>query len=210
MRTPLGDESARESIRFGEDKPHDGGYGAQMSEDRRKPQPEPRRGSAFDLLLMMFLAVVLVFGVIRPFVAEVFLIPSESMSPTLKVGDSVLALKFAYRFTEPRRGDLAVFSDPEGELTIKRIVGLPGDRVATRDGVLYVNGEPKRESYVDYELTDSTFYGPEKVPAGHVYVMGDNRSNSKDSRVFGPVAEEDLLGRVVLRVAPLGEAGLLK
>lgn len=164
----------------------------------------------FDLLLMMLLAGVLMFGVIRPFVAEVFLIPSGSMSPTLKVGDSVLALKFAYRFTEPQRGDLAVFSDPEGELTIKRVVGLPGDTVAVWDGVLRVNGEPQREPYVNYRLTDSTFFGPEKVPAGHVFLMGDNRSNSRDSRNFGSVPEEDLLGRVILRVAPVGEAGLLK
>lgn len=169
-----------------------------------------RRAGAFDLLLMMLIAGVLMFGVIRPFVAEVFLIPSGSMSPTLKVGDSVLALKLAYRFTEPQRGDLAVFSDPEGELTIKRIVGLSGDKVATRDGVLYVNGEREREPYVDYQLTDSTFYGPDEVPAGHVYMMGDNRSNSKDSRAFGPIPEEDLLGRVLLRVAPVGEAGLLE
>lgn len=169
-----------------------------------------RRAGAFDLLLMMLLAGVLMFGVIRPFVAEVFLIPSGSMSPTLKVGDSVLALKFAYRFTEPQRGDLAVFSDPEGELTIKRVIGLPGDTVAVWDGVLRVNGEPQREPYVNYRLTDSTFFGPEKVRAGHVFLMGDNRSNSRDSRNFGLVPEEDLLGRVILRVAPVGEAGLLK
>lgn len=206
MRTPLGDEGIRESLRVGRDEPPDGEPGTGMQGSPRKF----RRGSVLDLLLMMFLAMMLMFGVIRPFVAEVFLIPSESMSPTLKVGDRVLALKLAYRFTEPERGDLAVFSDPEGELTIKRVVGLPGDTVATRDGVLYVNGEPKRESYVDYELTDSTFYGPEKVPAGHMYVMGDSRSNSKDSRAFGPVPEEDLLGRVILRVAPVGEAGPLE
>lgn len=169
-----------------------------------------RRAGAFDLLLMMLLAVVLMFGVIRPFIAEVFLIPSGSMSPTLKVGDSVLALKFVYRFTEPERGDLAVFSDPEGDLAIKRVVGLPGDTVAVWDGVLRVNGEPQREPYVNYRLADSTFFGPEKVPAGHVFLMGDNRFNSLDSRTFGPVPERDLLGRVILRVAPVGEAGLLE
>lgn len=148
------------------------------------------------------------FGVVRPFVAEVFRIPSESMSPTLKVGDSVLAAKFAYRFSEPERGDLAVFDGPEGT-TIKRVVGLPGDTVAVRDGVLVVNGDAKREPYVDYELTDSSFFGPERVPEGHVFVMGDNRSNSLDSRSFGPVPEEDLTGKVVLRLAPLGRIGTL-
>lgn len=180
-----------------------------MHGDRRKTRPKTRRGSAFDLLLMMFLAAVLVFGVIRPFVAEVFLIPSASMSPTLEVGDRVLASKLAYRIGEPQRGDLAVFKDPEGELAIKRVVGLPGDTVSVWDGVVRVNGKPKREPYVDYELTDTTFHGPEKIPAGHVYLMGDNRSNSLDSRNFGPVSRKDLAGQVLLRVLPLDRVGTL-
>lgn len=146
------------------------------------------------------------FGVVRPFVAEVFRIPSESMSPTLETGDSVLAAKFAYRFSDPERGDLAVFDGPDGT-TIKRVVGLAGDVVAVRDGVLVVNGEPKREPYVDYGLTDSSFFGPERVPKDHVFVMGDNRSNSLDSRAFGPVPREDLTGRVLMRISPLDRAG---
>jgi signal peptidase I len=159
-----------------------------------------------EFALILVLCVILMFGVVRPFVAEVFRIPSESMSPTLETGDSVLAAKFAYRLAEPERGDLAVFDRPDG-MTIKRVVGLPGDTVGIRDGVLVVNGEPQREPYVDYNLTDSSFFGPEKVPAGHVFVMGDNRSNSRDSRVFGPVPEEDLTGKVLLRVAPLDRVG---
>ncbi len=181
--------------------------------ESRSGKPGVRRKthrSPLDFILILALSLVFIFGFVRPFVAEIFRIPSESMSPTLEVGDSVLAVKLAYRFGEPRRGDLAVFEDPEGELAIKRVVGLSGDRMAVRDGVLYVNGKRKRESYVDYELTDSTFYGPEKVPSDHVYLMGDNRSNSKDSRVFGPVSEGDLLGEVVMRVAPLREAGPLR
>lgn len=183
--------------------------------DERGPEaeehtaPSRRRGNVFDLLLVMFLVFVLMFGVARPFVAEVFRIPSESMSPTLQVGDSVLALKFAYRLEAPERGDLALFEGPEGEIAIKRVVGLPGDKISVYDGVLRVNGEVRSESYVNYKLTDSTFFGPERVPAGHVFVMGDNRSNSLDSRTFGPVPEEDLLGRVILRVSPLDRVGTL-
>lgn len=169
--------------------------------------PPKRRASVFDLLLVMFLVFALMFGVVRPFVAEVFRIPSESMSPTLEIGDSVLTVKFAYRIGDPERGDLALFKDPEGVIAIKRVVGLPGDTVSVRDGVLYVNGERRKEAYVDYELVDSTFYGPEKVPAGHVFLMGDNRSNSRDSRDYGPVPEGDLLGQVILRVLPLDRVG---
>ena len=106
---------------------------------------------------------------------------------------------------------MVLFQAPEeaGAPTIKRIVGLEGDRVAVLDGVLFVNGEKVREGYVDYEHTDSTFYGPTEVPEGYVFVMGDNRSNSLDSRTYGPIPEEDLLGEVTLRLLPLSRAGAL-
>ncbi|QIN79374.1 signal peptidase I [Rubrobacter marinus] len=161
-----------------------------------------------DLVVVLALSVIFVFGVVRPFVAEPFLIPSGSMSPTLEPGDRVLAAKSAYRLTEPGRGDLAVFEDGGGAV-IKRVVGLPGDEISVEDGVLVVNGEFVREPYVDYGLTDSSFFGPETVPEGHVFVMGDNRSNSLDSRTTGPVPEEDLLGRAVLRFWPVERAGAL-
>lgn len=151
------------------------------------------------------------FGVVRPFVAEVFRIPSESMAPTLEAGDRVLVNKFVYRFTEPERGDLVLFEEPvnEGPLAIKRVVGLPGDKVAVWDGVLFVNGERREEFYVDYQTADSTFFGPERVPEDHMLVMGDNRANSLDSRSFGAVPDEDVLGKVSLRLWPLGRTGAL-
>lgn len=158
------------------------------------------QSSVFDLLLVMVLVFVFMFGVVRPFIAETFHIPSESMAPTLEAGDRALVNKFAYRFTEPKRGDVVLFQDTQNRATIKRVVGLPGESISVWDGVLRVNGEPRRETYVDYELTDSTFFGPEEVPAGHVFVMGDNRTNSEDSRTFGPVPEEDLRGKAFLRL----------
>lgn len=169
---------------------------------------ERRRATPVELALMLLISVLVMFGLVRPFVVEVFHIPSESMSPTLEAGDRVLAAKFAYRLGEPNRGDLAVFESESG-VAIKRVVGLPGDRVEIRDGVLFINGERRREPYVDYGLTDSNFYGPIKVPEGHVFVLGDNRSNSRDSRAFGPVPLEDLEGRALLRVWPLSRAGTL-
>jgi signal peptidase I len=158
--------------------------------------------------MVLAISFLFVFGVVRPFVAEPFRIPSESMKPTLEPGDQVLATKFAYRLTEPERGDLAVFDDGSGAV-IKRVVGLPGDVISVEDGVLVVNGEPRKESYVNYRLTDSSFFGPETVPEGHIFMMGDNRSNSRDSRTMGPVPEKDLIGRAVLRFWPLDRAGSL-
>lgn len=159
-------------------------------------------------LLVALLAVFFTFGFVRPFVAEPFGITTDSMDPTLRAGDSVLATKFAYRLAEPRRGDVVLFEAPGDDApTIKRVVGIPGDTVAVRDGVLFVNGEKTREDYVDYNLTDSSFFGPTNVPEGRVFVMGDNRSNSLDSRSYGPVPEKDLLGEVSLRVWPLNRAG---
>lgn len=166
-----------------------------------------RKGvAAIDLMVVLALSVLFVFGVVRPFLVEPFFIPSESMSPTLNPGDRVLAAKPYYLLTEPARGDLAVFDDGSG-VVIKRVVGLGGDVVSVEDGVLVVNGEAIREPYVDYRLADSSFFGPETVPEGHVFVMGDNRSNSRDSRAIGPVPEEDLIGRAVLRFWPLDKVG---
>jgi signal peptidase I len=152
----------------------------------------------------MLLCIAFVFGFVRPFVAEVLFIPSGSMSPTLEAGDRVLADKLAYRFGEPRRGELALFDSPEeeGGLNVKRIVGIAGDEVEIQDGVLHVNGDRRREAYVDYRLNDGDFFGPLNVPEGHVFVMGDNRQNSLDSRSFGPISEERLVGEVRLRLWP--------
>jgi len=145
-----------------------------------------------------------VFGVVRPFGAEAFRVTSGSMAPTLRAGDHVLVDKLAYRMGDPRRGDLVAFRGAGGGVMIKRAVGLPGDTVAVRDGVLYVNGTRVVEQYVNYGLNESNYFGPVRVPGDHVFVMGDHRENSRDSREFGPVRRGDLIGRVALRVWPVG------
>jgi signal peptidase I len=154
-----------------------------------------------SLTLALLLPLVLVFGVLRPFVAEIFRIPSQSMSPTLRAGDRVMVAKSEVLFGSPRRTDLIAFraTKPERAVFVKRLVAIAGDTVAIWDGVLYVNRRPQNESYVNLGLNDSTFYGPERVPANHVFVLGDNRSNSIDSRVIGPVPVSDVLGRVLFR-----------
>ena len=182
-------------------------------QDPRRPDTAPpeSRGSVSGWrgLLVLALSLIVVFGFVRPFVVEPFYVPSDSMNPTLRSGDSVLVAKFAYRLADPQRNSLVVFESPTdtNKILMKRVVGVAGDRVAVRDGVLFVNGERKSEPYVNYRLTDSTFFGPARVPEDHVFVMGDNRSNSVDSRSFGAVPEEDLLGEAFVRFWPLGRAG---
>src|ERR671920_1880715 len=110
----------------------------------------PRKGGGFgEFLVILLIAFALVFGFVRPFIIEAFYIPSESMVPTLEVGDRVFVNKFIYRFAEPERGDIVVFESIEGseQDLIKRVVAVPGDTVAVQNGVLFVNGQPQEEPY---------------------------------------------------------------
>src|SRR3954454_20572344 len=117
------------------------GFETGTSPEDRRGRPSKKGGGFLEFLIIVLVAFALVFGFVRPFVLEAFYIPSESMVPTLKVGDRVFVNKFIYRFHEPERGDIVVFRSVEGgdEDLIKRVVGLPGDEVADQDGVLYVN-----------------------------------------------------------------------
>lgn len=161
------------------------------------------RGRRRRFAIVALAGLVLLGGLVRAFMAEPFAIPSESMEPTLRPGDQVLVDKLSYRRAEPRRGDLAAFSAPDtGQVSLKRIVGLPGDRIEIQDGVLAVNGRRMRERYVDYAQVDSVYFGPIIVPPRRVFFLGDNRADSRDSRDFGPVAERSLIGRVLVRFWP--------
>jgi len=176
-----------------------------------------KRRETLQLLLLMVVAFDLVFAFIRPFVAEPMHVPSESMTPTLQVGDRVLTNKLAYDFfSNPERGDLVVFEDTgknKNEDTVKRVIGLPGDEISVENGTLLVNGSPPYEPYLDTEeaIVQETpaleTFGPVFVPKDHVFVMGDNRANSYDSRFFGPVPNENLVGEVSLRFWPTDRLG---
>ena len=125
------------------------------------------------------------------------------MSPTLERGDVALVRKVG---VTPHRGDLLVFTSPdEGLDTIKRVIGVPGDEVAIRDAVLYVNDELVDEPFVDHEAIDGLYYGPVTVPAGRLILLGDNRANSIDSRSYGPVPVDAVSGRVQVTLWPPGD-----
>lgn len=177
--------------------------------ERRNNASKKSGGGVLEFLVILLVSFVLVFGFVRPFVVEAFWIPSASMVPTLKYGDRVLVNKFIYRFTEPQRGDIIVFKSVEGDGQdlIKRVVGVPGDEIAVRGGKLLVNGEPQKEPYVNKKYPDRSFYAPTTVPKDHVFAMGDNRANSQDSRVFGPVPEKNIEGEAFLRFWPPDRIG---
>jgi signal peptidase I len=155
------------------------------------------------------LVLLLVLIPARVFVAEPMRVPSSSMRPTLLPGEHVLVDKVTYRLRAPRRWELVVFKLPGGELGLKRVVGLPGDRVALRDGALFIDGRRVEEPYVDYESVDGTFFGPVSVPPDRLFVLGDRRANSEDSRNFGPVSLGNVVGRAVFVIWPLGHLGPL-
>jgi len=142
--------------------------------------------------------VVLTLTVLEPFA-----VVSVSMSPTLLPGDQVLIAKHVERTEHPRRADLVVFTRPgSNEHLVKRVAAVAGDEVGLEDGRLVVNGAPVNEDYVDVASVDGTYFGPVVVGPDEVFVLGDNRADSVDSRQFGPVPVSDIIGRVVARLWP--------
>jgi signal peptidase I len=182
--------------------------GKSRRERRLQREKKKRRAGVTELVFTAVVAFVLVFGFVRPYVVEAYRIPTESMVPTLEVGDRVLANKFIYRFTQPERRDIVVFDSVEeddDQTLIKRVVGLAGDEIQVQDGVLYVNGEAQEEPYLNDPGRPQAPYGPTVVPEGHIFVMGDNRGNSADSRVFGPLPLENLKGEAFMRFWPVSK-----
>lgn len=136
------------------------------------------------------------------------------MVPTLRVDDRVVVNKLAYRFGEVERGDVVVFRRPPDEIDpsidnlIKRVIGLPGETLEARNGLVYVNGRPLAEEYLPPQTISDTL-PPTVVPEGHLFVMGDFRNNSRDSRYFGPISHDLLVGQGLARVWPLNHLGVL-
>lgn len=159
--------------------------------------PARRRGR------LLVVAFILIAG-LRVFALHPTSIASESMEPTLHRGDVVLVDTLSPRLGhDPGRGDLVTFTSPaDGLATLKRVVGVAGDRVRIADGVLVVNDRNVSEPYVDTASIDALYWGTITVPPAHVIVLGDRRAGSIDSRTYGPVPLTALSGRVLLRLWP--------
>lgn len=161
------------------------------------------------------LVALLAAFLVKTFLFQPFYIPSESMVPTLEVDDRLLVNKLSYKLHDVHRGDIVVFERPPGQLAdsaikdlVKRVMALPGETVEGKDGRVFVNGEPVDEPYLP-DGTSTSAFAPVTLGDHQVWVMGDNRSFSSDSRSFGPIDEDLIEGRAFLRFWPLGNLGLL-
>ena len=149
---------------------------------------------------------------IRDRFVEAFVIPNRSMSPTIEPGDRILALKNVYLDSDPKRGDVVIFRAPDDRTKqwIKRVVALPGERIAIREGKLFVDGkEFKPQGYEVAGMEKAPDFAEVAVPAHHCFVLGDNRADSKDSRHFGALAFGAITARVETRFWPLGRTANL-
>jgi signal peptidase I len=178
-------------------------------EEARAPAPPavaaPGSKSVLREYAEALIIAVLLALVIRTFVVQAFKIPSGSMLATLQIGDHILVNKFLYYFTGPQRGDVIVFKYPQDETRdfIKRVIGLPGETIEVRGKELLVNGVPLHEPYAIYGDAPSLrgmgeHLGPLVVPAGRLFVMGDNRDHSMDSRVWGFLEIAKIKGKAFL------------
>ena len=182
----------------------------------RPPVTAPEKSSFRSGMewILIIAGALLVALIVKATLIQAFYIPSESMVPTLKVGDRVLVNKVSYKLHDIHRGDIVVFERPPGETDphikdlIKRVIGLPGETLEARDGRVFVDGKALHEPYLAQGTITSNL-PPTKIAAKHYLVLGDNRSNSRDSRVFHAIPKSLIVGRAFVRVWPLGSLGLL-
>lgn len=174
-----------------------------------------RRFLSFVICIAVVLAAA--WG-IRTYVVEPFEVPSASMETTIMTGDRLFAEKVSYHFTDVQTGDIVVFSDPQvpSRVLVKRVIATEGQTISMSGGTLYIDGVAQSESYVTgetYPLSQTagnvSISYPYVVPEGEVWVMGDNRENSSDSRYFGSIDEDTIFGKAILTYWPLDRIGLL-
>jgi serine/threonine-protein kinase len=171
--------------------------------------------------LVTIVGAILIVLAIKQWVINPYRIPSSSMEPTLHcarpgneceagISDRVLACRFCYHLWDPKRGDIIVFNTPpqaaqdcgSGGVFVKRLIGLPGETWEERNGYVYIDGKKLDEPYIKPERRDPDTHGPQKIPAGHYFMMGDNRRSSCDSRRWGTVSHDELIGKVIATYWP--------
>ncbi len=185
-----------------------------------------------EIVVIVVAALALSF-IVRAFLVETYEVPSGSMQNTIQIGDRILAEKISYYFGDPQKGDIVTFVSPiqedesvgtetilsgNQEIFVKRVIATEGDTVDIRNGSVYVNGELLEEDYIEDGNETFTFTStyhdveieyPYTVPEGELWVMGDNRENSRDSRYFGSIEVSSVTGRVFFRYWPFSSFGLM-
>ena len=185
---------------------------------------EAKKGGVLSGLLEVVLTIALGLGLamlLRTFVVESYVIPSGSMLYTLQLGDRLIGEKLSYYFRSPEPGEIITFTHDDGhggeEILIKRVIAVAGQTIDLVDGCVYIDGHLLDEPYTGntstYSLSDSSGSAgisyPYTVPEGYVWVMGDNRTNSSDSRFFGPVSLDDVTSHAIFIFWPIGNSKAL-
>lgn len=175
-----------------------------------------RKSESWEWMKALFIALIIAAG-IRYFIFAPIIVDGQSMMPTLHDEDMLIVSKMSYTIGDPERFDIIVFHAPEGKDYIKRIIGLPGDKIEYKDDQLYVNGKKVDEPFLDeykqaltkgdltYDFDLMSEIGQATVPEGELFVMGDNRRHSKDSRMIGAVPMEKVIGEANIIFWPLSD-----
>lgn len=182
---------------------------AEKDMDEAIPVKQSRLKSWMRELIESVLPALVIVLVVNIFLAQATRVEGQSMEPVLHNDERLIIEKVSYRFQEPRRGDIIVLrrAHRAGEPLIKRVVGLPGETVEIKGGQVYIDGQPLDEEYLDQATWGAT--PPVLVPEEHVFVLGDNRRASNDSRAFGEVAFDDIIGKAWVRYWPPPDVGLI-
>ena len=176
---------------------------ASAIETPKRTKKRRKKPFIWEALEVIVIAVVMAI-VLKAFIVEMYWVPSESMVPTIMVKDHVVVTKFNYWLREPERGEIVVFESPveKNKHLIKRLIGVPGDTIEFKDNVLYINGEQVQEDYL-YDEVFTADYGPIIVPEEMYFMCGDNRQRSYDSRSWGFVSKEQIIGKGVAIYWPI-------
>ena len=181
---------------------------SEQDSDKKSASSTSWRG-ALEWIATLAVAILIALG-IHQFLFRQYVVDGISMVPTLQNGERLLINRIPYYFGPPKRGEIIVFraplqDAPQGQDWVKRVIGLPGDTIQVKNGQLYLDGKLVQEPFINGPMLKSRPFGPEKVPPGDIFVMGDNRNVSLDSRIIGPSKISSVICRVDLVLWPLSK-----
>jgi signal peptidase I len=173
-------------------------------------EKSPWKYYVLDLMESLVVALIVVL-IIRETLIQPSVVPTPSMVPTLKVGDRLFVNRVVYYYSTPQRGDIIVFPSPEddGKDYVKRCIGIPGDTIEIKNGMVFVNDKQFIVPGAHIQK-DHAYYGPYKIYPGHYFVLGDNRAHSYDSRAWGFVKEEDVIGKAWFTFWPVNQIRIIR
>ncbi|MFH1509376.1 MAG: signal peptidase I [bacterium] len=166
---------------------------------------------AFEFLKIIVISLVIIIP-LRFYLVQPFFVNGSSMEPSFSSGQYLIINEISYRFSDPVRGEVIVFHPPDGQKSfyIKRIIGLPDDRIEVEAGEVFINGEQLEEDMYLSSDEDTPGNIDETIPEGHYFVMGDNRDGSSDSRSWGTITRDAIIGKAWIRVLPFDKAGVFE